>query len=450
MTGTELSTMDGKGSGRPDHTEEAKAQYNAALRLAKGKHPETALEPLLEVANWSRGKVAKKVRRGAHEKAAWCLAQLQDWVQLEQVARLAAHRYPDCAWPFRYLGEAIWRMGKRKKAIAYLEQAIELGPLETEARTILEIMRSDVTVERMRPAGWPARQRLFKDAREVIRQYVLRGQRGEPFIGPDTVFMTFGSCFAENLAARLRDAGHTVNSEAIGEEINSTYANRHLLEWVENGAVDAPTELMDRVYGEAVRERLKAHIESSDVFVMTLGLAPYFVERGTDDFAFYPLKSKAARDFLHASHEMRTSTVSENIRNLNLILDSLRRIAKRSPKIVLTVSPVPLSGTTEFGSAVIADCISKSILRLACHEVASVRAADDVIYWPSFEIVRWLGPHFGPEHGMVYGQDDENTRHVSRWIVGLIIDLFLEHYTADGERSPDLEDAAAALPAAGP
>jgi tetratricopeptide (TPR) repeat protein len=429
--------MDAQLKERPDTTAEATAQYEAALRLAKSKHPEEALDQLLEVANWDRGKLVKKIRRAAHEKACWCLAQTRDWVRLEEVSRLAAHRYPDLGWAYRYLGEALWRLGKRKKAMANLERAIELEPELADARAILEVMRSGATAKRARVVGWPARQRAFKGAREVIEQYVLRGQPGERFIRPETVFMTLGSCFAENLAARLREAGHSVNAEGIGEDVNSTYANRHLLEWVEKGPVDRPTQMMDRVYGEAMRQRLRRQIADTEVFVLTLGLAPCYFERDSGEFAFYPIKSETAREHLHANHEMRTTTVSENIRNLGLILESLRRMAGRPPKIVLTVSPVPLSGTTEFGSAVIADCISKSTLRVACHEVATVQAAQDVIYWPSFEIVRWLGPHFGREHPLVYGQDDENTRHVSGWIVRLIVDLFLERYGPEPEGVAD-------------
>ena len=376
---------------RPDTTAEAKAQYDAALKLAKAKQQDKALEQFLEVANWTRGRLNRKVRRAAHEKAVTCAAQLKDWSRLDGIGRLAVHRYPDFGWPYRYLGEALWRMGKRKKAIAHLERAIELDPELADARAILQVAREGKEARRARVVGWPARQRAFKGAREAIEQYVLRGQPGERFIGPDTVFMTLGSCFAENLAARLRVAGHTVNAEPIGEDVNSTYANRYLLAWIEQGPVDAQTRTMDQIFGEAMRQRLKRQIEDSDVFVLTLGLAACFFERESGDFAFFPVKSETAREFLHANHEMRTTTVGENIVNLNLILDSLRRMAKRPPRIVLTVSPVPLSGTTEFGSAVVADCVSKSTLRVACHEVASAQTTPDVIYWPSFEIVRWLG-----------------------------------------------------------
>ena len=107
----------------------------------------------------------------------------------------------------------------------------------------------------------------------------------------------------------------------------------------------------------------------------------------------------------------------------------VRRIAGRQVKMVLTVSPVPLAGTTEFASAVIADCLSKSTLRLACHEVVTSEAAQGVVYWPSFEIVRWLGTHFGPSQPPVFGVEDGNMRHVSSWLIDVIIDMFLEHWS---------------------
>jgi hypothetical protein len=130
---------------------------------------------------------------------------------------------------------------------------------------------------------------------------------------------------------------------------------------------------------------------------------------------------------------MRTTTVAENVHNIRCIIELLRRLSGRDPWIVVTVSPVPLSGTTEFSSAIIADCISKSTLRLACHEVLSAGAGPRAQYWPSFEIVRWLGAHLGPDHPPAYGADDGNSRHVSGWLVEVIIDLFLDRYARGAE-----------------
>ena len=431
---------------RQDTTEEARAQYDQAYHLAKNKKAEEAIPLFVDIIHWERGALAKKVRREAHQNALWCLVQTQDWTGLDTLSRLAIHRYPESPWPYRYQGEALFRLGKMKKAIAALEKAIEINPEFTEARVVLEVVRRGRQNRRARPRGWPGRQRAFAKPRELIEQYVLKGQPGEPFIRNDTVFMTLGSCFAENLAKRLRGAGYPVNSEEIGEEVNSTYANRFLLEWIEHGPRDPTTKRMEKFYGEAMRERLRRYVEESEVFVLTLGLAPCFFEADTGRFVFYPPQTDTGRDLLLANTVMRTTTVSENIRNLGLVLDSLRRLARRPPTIILTVSPVPLSGTLEFHSAVVADCVSKSTLRVACHEVMTLQDSADVLYWPSFEIVRWLGTHFGPDQPHVYGAEDSNTRHVSEWVVRLIIDLFLEHYSV-GEAPAQPAEAQGSLSA---
>ena len=92
-------------------------------------------------------------------------------------------------------------------------------------------------------------------------------------------------------------------------------------------------------------------------------------------------------------------------------------------KIVITVSPVPLKTTFEFKSAMQADCISKSTLRVVAHEF--VTKHPDVVYWPSFEVVRWLGGHVGP----YYGTDDDSALHIGDDVVKAITDLFIEHYS---------------------
>ena len=58
----------------------------------------------------------------------------------------------------------------------------------------------------------------------------------------------------------------------------------------------------------------------------------------------------------------------------------------------------------------------------------SARSSEGVLYWPSFEIVRWLGPHFGGALPDVYGADDGNSRHVSAWLVDEIVGEFLKFH----------------------
>lgn len=138
----------------------------------------------------------------------------------------------------------------------------------------------------------------------------------------------------------------------------------------------------------------------------------------------------AATSAIHLARNcvFRTTTVAENVEQLTHILDAVKSI---NPKIkaVITVSPVPLNTTLEMPSPVIADCLSKSTLRLAAHEVSQA-SNDRVQYWPSFEIVRWLATH----HGVVFGGEDGSSFHVNESVIEAIVDSFVDVFGA-----PDLK-----------
>jgi GSCFA family len=91
---------------------------------------------------------------------------------------------------------------------------------------------------------------------------------------------------------------------------------------------------------------------------------------------------------------------------------------------VLTLSPVPLKGTFRGISSLSADCVSKSVLRVAIDQVIS-EGHRGVYYWPSFEIVKWAGVHLA---WPAYGLDDGKTRHVTRRLVAEIVDAFVESF----------------------
>ena len=357
--------------------------------------------------------------------------------EAEPVARRAIQRLPADAFAHRCLGDALFRQDQFEAAREPLERAVELNPLDQEARQLLVMIRRGQPTERREPAKlrvWPSRQRQFDDPRWLIRRWILGDYPGRPLVNKDTVFMTLGSCFAVNLAQRLKAADYEVHSEPMVEEINSTYANRYLLQWVEHGPIDGPTEMIDQVYGPERRERLKSALKASQVLILSLEVAPCFFERETGAFAFVSPGTEAARDYLRDQCEMRTTTVDENVANLEAILDSAQRIAGHQMAVVLTVSPVPLSGTVEYYSAVLADCISKSTLRLACEQLLKRRP--DAVYWPSFEMVRWLGAHYSPQVPPVFGGDDGISRHVSTWLVDLIVELFVAYNSATPPAAP--------------
>ena len=355
-----------------------------------------------------------------------------DWAETERIAVKTISQEPQSVLGYRYLGEALMRQGKGEAAKEHLERAVELDPEHQEARLLLSLLNKHISrgsaAVGKRSQYWPLRQHSFADARRVVERFVLGERPVHSFIDERTVFITLGSCFASNLAKRLEVVGHKVHWELIGEEINSTYANRHLLDWIERGAVDGPSRAIEEVLGPERRARLRAAFADANVLVLTLGVAPCFFERGSGEFVFANLNSATGREYLDRHCEMRTTTVAENVANIEAIVRTAKRLAGRELQIVLTVSPVPLSGTREHSSAVLADCISKSTLRLACQE--ALELLPYAIYWPSFEIVRWLGAHYASGAPPAFGDEDGNTRHVSAWLVEMIVDLFISYHSA--------------------
>ena len=409
-------------------TEEATRIWKRMVALRNEQQSEEAAELAAQfIARWPDD----PRRQAAEINRLWCLSRLGRWPEVESLARGAMIDLPGAVEWSDYLAEALFRQGRTEEALRLVEASIAARPERVEPRALRAAFQAESAPVSDKPRRkiriWPTIG-AFEDPIKLVRTFLLQGLPAPGLIHPGTVFMTLGSCFADNLAARLRTNGYAVNAEGIGEDVNSTYANRYLLEWIENGATSGPTRVMDEFYGPAVRERFRRSIETSDIFVLTLGVAPAFFHLETGEFVFVRPRSTTGKQFLYQNHAMRTTSVAENVENVNAIIDAVRRMSRRDARIVLTVSPVPLGATTEFHSAAIADCISKSTLRLACHEVIGARAKEGVLYWPSFEIVRWFGPHFGHELPRVYGDHDGQARHVSAWLVDLIVDLFLEHF----------------------
>lgn len=124
---------------------------------------------------------------------------------------------------------------------------------------------------------------------------------------------------------------------------------------------------------------------------------------------------------MRGNYVFRNTTVEENVNNLQAIIDLVRR-SNANCDFVFSLSPVPLTATLEARSSMEADCLSKSILRVAVEQI--VTTSPRCLYWPAFEIVRWLGSYFP---GM-YGEEDGTTGHVSERVIDLIIALFLQNY----------------------
>ena len=165
--------------------------------------------------------------------------------------------------------------------------------------------------------------------------------------------------------------------------------------------------------------------EQIDGLVLTVGLAEVWYDTQTGG-VFWRGVPKSLYD--PERHKCRISTVAENADNIRRIVELVHSVRPGVP-IIITLSPVPLRATFEPISCFAADCVSKSTLRVAINEVMESHL-QNVSYWPSFEIVRWLGAHMG---SATYG-DDGKPRHVNRSAVKMILDSFIKHYYSDAGR----------------
>jgi len=163
-------------------------------------------------------------------------------------------------------------------------------------------------------------------------------------------------------------------------------------------------------------------LNKASSFVFTLGLAEVW-EDSESGSVFW--RGVPEQIFKEGRHRFRLSSVQENTKNIQEIVALIREVNPKAP-IIFTLSPVPLKATFSNKSCVTSDCVSKSTLRIAIHEYMSkLENNANIFYWPSFEIVKWVGCHLPYP---VYGTDDGCVRHVSRFLVVQILKSFVNAY----------------------
>ena len=247
-----------------------------------------------------------------------------------------------------------------------------------------------------RKNNYPRMNEEFLDLPKVIADFIL-DEKSKLSFDKNSRFFLQGSCFAENLYAELKQSGYPCFYNAVVEAVNSPLANKTYLAKLKSATNDP------------VREEM----EKANIYILTIGVAPSWFAKHDGQFVFAP-------DLRNISmYLQRTATVKEAT---DALLDVIKSIREINPtiQIVLTLSPVPLGSTFEFSSAIVADCLSKSVLRAAIHEALLTCGDSKTTYFPSFEIVRWVGSHAGNAFG-----DDGLPRHISKQYVKHIISSFL-------------------------
>ncbi len=296
-------------------------------------------------------------------------------------------------------------------------------------------------------------------------------------ITPDTRVATAGSCFAQHIGRVLRQACCTVldaepapkpltdeDAKAFGYSIFSgrygnIYTTRQLRQmltdiadgftdprfvWTKDSAfVDAFRPTVEPIGLPSVEEvllhrdyhleRTSQMLRQTDVFVFTLGLTEAWEDAPTGR-VFPMCPGVVAGTFDDETHIFRNFRYGDILEDLEAIQKLLRRF-NPDMKMILTVSPVPLTATATQDHVLLSTTWSKSTLRAAAGDFAADN--DDVAYFPSYELI--TSPATGPETGGPWFE--KNLRSVRSDGVDMVMGIFLEsHGLLDQTTDTDAPD----------
>lgn len=186
---------------------------------------------------------------------------------------------------------------------------------------------------------------------------------------------------------------------------------------VEPEGLDTPEEVIAHRAWHLTRVR--EMLLQADVMIFTLGLTEAWRDRATGT-VWPTAPGTIAGVFDPQAHEFHNFTVGETValmRDFQRIANDLRRTAERPAlKILLTVSPVPLTATASGAHVLAATTLSKAVLRAAAAEL--VAGDPDFDYFPSYEII--TNP---AAHGAFY---ETNLRSVRAGGVDTVMRCFLD------------------------
>lgn len=273
---------------------------------------------------------------------------------------------------------------------------------------------------------------------------------------------TFGSCFAQHFSRALVARGYNWHDAEPGPSVFSSevlkkygygvfsartgniYTVRAFRQWLmwALGKERVPSETWqadgrhfdpfrpailpggfdsaDDVLGDrkATLAALKRAVVDSDRLVFTLGLTEAWQNRRTGvTYAMCP--GTVAGRFDADLHCFKNFTFEEIRKDLADVLRLLRK-ANRELRVLLTVSPVPLTATASGRHVLVATTYSKAVLRAVAGTVAEGDPAVD--YFPSYEVIATP-----PFKGMFFGS---NGRSVTRDGVDFVMRSFFSCLTA--------------------
>jgi hypothetical protein len=258
-------------------------------------------------------------------------------------------------------------------------------------------------------------------------------------IGPRLPIVTAGSCFAQHFSRALVarryawkdfEPGPAILTDAQRKDYHygtfsfrtgNIYTPRMLHQWLQwaFGIEPAPDEVWEkdgRFYdpmrpgvepgGFASPEELHASraetlaaireaVTNTQIFVFTMGLTEswYNIETG-HEYAICP--GTMAGQFDPEKHAFRNHDFSATARDMRRAI-KIMSTQNRRIRVLLTVSPVPLTATASDQHVLLATSHSKSLLRAVAGDICARYA--NVDYFPSYEIITapaFRGMFFAP------------------------------------------------------
>nr|WP_252731419.1 GSCFA domain-containing protein [Lentibacter algarum] len=310
----------------------------------------------------------------------------------------------------------------------------------------------------------------------------------------NAAFATYGSCFAQHISRAVQAEGKPwVNAEPCPKSTSSAlaakfgygvysartaniYTARMLAFWAELAQDPDKCESVEiwednkgkqPRYRDSLRPMIEPEgfespeeclallkntarafgrsVAQAQVFVFTMGLTEGFENTRTGQpYALCP--GTLAGTYNPDEHQFHNYTYPQILASMQTAIAALKEI-NPSLKILLTVSPVPLTATADKAHILLATTYSKSTLRAVAGDLAT--SDDDIDYFPSYEIISQP-----PTRGIFF---EPNMRSVSLKGVELVMQHFfkgmrftkekLKENKAEAKRQAAIlaEDAAAEL-----
>ena len=157
-------------------------------------------------------------------------------------------------------------------------------------------------------------------------------------------------------------------------------------------------------------------ISEMDVLILTLGLTETWIDDPTG-IVFPTAPGTIAGKYDSSRHVFENMRYPAIYQDLTYTISLLREV-NPNLRVVLTVSPVPLTATATGGHVLNATTYSKSVLRAVAQDVVGDYA--DVDYFPSYEIITG-----SPFKSAFY---EGNLRSVTRAGVDNVMSIFFEAY----------------------